>query len=106
MILLKQRTSILSFLISFSPSQALNVYDSVSNELESALLWINNGLEFVTFPAAYFASEERKVPKELGQHISLLENTISEGINKTMDFFLKVNNALLGEHCSELFPGI
>ena len=84
------------FHLFYSPSQALNVFESVSNELESAFLWLNNGLEFVTYPSAYFANTgEKEISKELKQHVSSLETVISEGINKTMEFFLKVTNNYL-----------
>lgn len=80
-----------------SPSQALNVYESVSREFESALLWISNGLEFATYPLAYFSkqpSEENGMSEEMKRDTFALQTIIGDGINETMNFFQKVKNIL------------
>ncbi|KAI6658514.1 Ras-associating and dilute domain-containing protein-like isoform X1 [Oopsacas minuta] len=80
------------------PSQALNVYESISKEFESALLWLNNGLEFVTYPNVYFSnqpSEEEGMCEEMKQDVSSLQKVIDNGVNETMDFFLKLLRAPL-----------
>ena len=78
----------------FSPAQALNVYDSISREFESALLWISNGLEFATYPIAYFSKQpdgENGMSEEMKRDTSALQTVIGEGVNETMNFFQKVS---------------
>ena len=86
-------TEIYLFSISFSPSQALNIYESISREFESALLWISNGIEFTTYPTAYFSKQpsgENGMSEDMKRDTFALQTVIGDGVNETMNFFQKV----------------